>query len=815
MSNIPLAISCVALTAIGAGSEPHPRVSAYLPFFCDYLPYAETIWQDAGDGGCWGDGRSGGNGGIRGTSNLTLAYAMLVYAEDHGWLAKAKVDRDACSERVRRSWRYLARSHHTGGGACAADGKPWGRSWQSSLWVGASGLAALLVWEDLDDDTRAMVRRVVVDEADRKIGVRPRNATPGNTAAEENGWDTHAPAIALALFPTHANSAKWLRAAQVLAANTYSVPSDATSEARIGDERVRDVVTTANLFDDFTLDNHGFFHPSYLKVSGQELGEALAMLILGDRVHGTSLTDEFRPYALHHVRETWEVMRRLLLPEGEYAYPSGSDWAIHLPSHQSYYAFVATALRDPVAALAEERGLTCAHLRKGASPGGRFLGATNFEWWWEPIVLKRFALAMLHLTQDPPPRPAPDGALRGDMGTWLSKATRVLIHRTPRYFASVSMRRRPLGLVIPLGPRHLAHPFTLTPRVGSVLPAGKIKSYECYDHELGTALVMRYTNRVAAAMIALRNTVIWIANEALSPVGIQNDNVVTGRGRTIRWAAGSQHVPPLKPMAPFSTAGTWLNIDDELGLLTEKGFEYRPAGRYTRRSAAEDVVTCVRSPHGAGLVFAPRCTASETADLAESFACTRQGGQHVVRCRDGVAGPMVEVAVSLGAGVRLVSPVEVSVDGSAHANHPMANMTDDDPSTFTVIRNAVGKGPTPDAPVAVELSLPAGGTAPHALRIVPRPNYGPRTAILQSRQEGAWQNLRTVHLRAAPVDFALAAARPAQRLRLLITASWDRGAALASAPRNTQIAELALVFVREESPDAAKVEPFRLRVLAR
>jgi hypothetical protein len=224
------------------------------------------------------------------------------------------------------------------------------------------------------------------------------------------------------------------------------------------------VVTTVNRFDDFTLDNHGSFHPSYLKVSGQELGEALAMLTVGDRLHGTSLADAFRPYALHHVRETWTVMRRLLLPEGEYAYPSGSDWAIHLPSHQSYYAFVATALRDPAAALAEQRGLTCARLRRRASPDGRFLGATNCEWWWEPIVLKRFALAMLHLTQNPPLQPAPDGALRGDMGTLLSKPTRIFVHRTPSYFASVSMRGRPMGLTVPLGPRHLTHPYIVAPR---------------------------------------------------------------------------------------------------------------------------------------------------------------------------------------------------------------------------------------------------------------------------------------------------------------------------------------------------------------
>ena len=817
---LPLLLAYSSVVA----AEPPPQVLQYLHYLVAYAPYAETIWHGAADGGYWGDGLAGGNGGIRGTSNLTLAFAMLVYAEDQGWLSDAQRERLAEAglgrverlDRVRGAWRYLARCHVTGGGFSATDKKKWGRSWQSSLWVGASGLAALLVWSELDGDVRTLVERVVVDEADQKIEAKPRDATPGNTAAEENGWDTHAPAIAVALFPTHPNALKWLRTAQVLAANTYSVRADHTSDALLGDERVRDVVTTANLFDDFTLDNHGFFHPSYLKVSGQEIGEAWAMTALGDRLHGTSFAQQLKPYALHHVADTWQVLRRLLLPEGEFAFPSGSDWAIHLPTAQSYFAFIATALHDPVAALAERRGFTAARWGERASPAGRFLGASNFEWWWEPIALKRFCTAMLHfaLCADPP-APAPEGGLANYTETFASEPTQILLHRTPRYFASVSRRGRPTGLVIPLGEAHLDHPYVTTPRVGGLLPPGAIESCSRYDHEFGTALLMRCANGTSSAMVALRNVVLWVTNEALGPLGVQNDNVVPGTGRTVRWESGSRHVPPLTPMEPFATGCPWLNIDDQLGLISEAGFRYVPAGKYTRRSAAEDLVGPLGGERGTCLLVAPRYSAAETKQLADAFSVAREGRRHVVTCQDGIGGPTVRITLDLGRGSRFVAPVDLAVAGSVAEHFPVDGMTDGDPSTYGVLRNQQGNGPTPDAPIVLEFALPETAGLPSAVRIVPRPLYGPREVALEVRRAGVWEEVAGARLSSDLADIPLPAGGPVERYRLVITSGWDRGGELAEAPRNTQLAELS--FILRDAAEAAESgppTPFEIRVLA-
>lgn len=809
-----------------ARAEPPWQVHEYLPFFVTYGCYSEGIWHEVEGGGAgyWGDGLAGGNGGIRGTSNVTLMMAMLVYAYDEGWLgashqealAGAGLGRDVCLERVSKSWVYLAQGHVTGDGRCAADGKSWGHSWQSPLWVGASGLAALIVWDDLDEEIRRGVERVVVDEAGRKISVEPRDASPGNTAAEENGWDTHAPAIAVALFPEHPNVPRWLRAAQVLAANTHSVAADHESDARLGDDRVGDVVTTTNLADDFTLDNHGFFHPSYLKVSGQELGEAWAMLAWGDRRHGTSFAPRFRPYALHHVGDAWRsVLRPLLLPEGEFAYPSGQDWAVHISTIQSYFAFVATALGDRTAALAERRGFMASRRRMAASSDGRIFGATNFEWWWDPIFVKRATTAMLHfiLAPQPTPEPAPESTLRGTTESFFFPAAGIVVHRTPLYFASVSTRGRPTGLMIPLGERHLEHPYLTTPRVGSILPPGTIESFTQHDHALGRAVVMQYAGGSRAAMVGLESVVLWVTAGELSPIAIQNDNTI-GTGRRVHSVDGPRDVPALEPMEAFSTSGTWLNVDDQIGLITEGGFRYVPAGQYTRRSAAEDLVNAIGGPGHTGLLAAPRASAAETERLARTFSIRRVGQVHEVRLRDGVDGPLVCVKVDLGRLVELFPPEGLSTEGQVSENNGLEKMTDGDPATCTVLRTPGGVGPVPEAPVILEFRKPAGAEGASGVRIVPRPGYGPRAVTLEVNRAGAWQPLAKVEVGSQHKDIELADHDGADRFRLTISTGWDRGAQLSHTPRNTQIAELSfLVAEKRPEPSPGADVPFQLRVL--
>ncbi len=786
------------------------RIATYLPSLVRYAGHVDSLWHEQAHGGYWGDGRSAGNGGIRGTSNITLLLAFLVHAEDRGWLSEAQredlaardLDRKGRLARVAASWRFLAESHVTGGGACA-DGKPWGHSWQSSLWMGASGLAAWLVREDLDPEVWADITRVVVDEADHRSAQPPGDGKPGNTAAEENAWDTFAPAIALALFPEHDHALAWLQGAQRMAANTLSVAADRDSAASLGDGRVRDVVTTTNLYDDFTLQNHGFFHPSYLGGSVAMLGESLLMVELGDRRHGSGFAKSYRPYALHHVADAWQVLRRILMPDGDYAFPAGSDWTIHLACRHTIHAFVAGVLRDPVASLAERRVFHASALRTAASPPGRLLGATNLEWWWEPILVKRMVLAVLHLdTWGEFPDPADDPALRGD-ASWWSEPSGVLVVRRPAWFASVSTEGRATGLFHPLGEGPGPEPYVTTPAVSGLLPAAPVVGHRLVEHARGRAIVLDHAGGARSAMVALRDSVLWLADAPLGALGIQNDNVSPGGGRRLRWLGGERQVLPMQGGGPFAVDGEVLEVDGLLGLVAPGGFRYRPAGEYTRRSAAEDFVEF----RGRDGLFVVQCFAGAASDGLELVRSAE--GLRVV-CRDGSEGPRVVVELDLATPRPSWTAVDVASDAVSSERSPLAQLADGDRRSFAVLTTDAGVGPTAAEPIMVEFSRPSAAGSATAVRLVPRPDYGPRRARLEVASGDGWQALGEIGVPNAPVEVQLGErGAGARRFRLVVTAGWDRGQAV-DVPRNTQIAELEFVSTGEVRSDARP--PLRVEV---
>ncbi|HEX8521904.1 MAG TPA: hypothetical protein VF669_06570, partial [Tepidisphaeraceae bacterium] len=400
-----LLASCQSLTPPSKAIAKPVVADDYLDLIITYSIYAKTIWHPADAGGYWGPGISepNGNGAVRGMANTAAGYAFLALAMDNQWLSddqraqltEAKLSRDELIRYVTQNLEHLSAHHKSTPDALQPT---WGFSWQSSMWTGAWGCAALLIWKDLPQPLKKDLSRIAATEADRIASKPPKDARPGDTGAEENGWDTHAPAIALAMSPNHPRATQWMRALKTYAANTYSTKADQTSTARVGSHLVKDIVTTANLFDDFSLDNHGFFHPDYVQVSGQELGEAWLYVQLGDRINRTNLASEFKPYALHHAKEVWEnAAKPLILPTGEFTFPNGTDWTVNASITPSYYAYIATGIGDPIAVDALQRLPRQALKRRDQSPPGRILGDSNLEWWWEPILIKRSTTALLQL----------------------------------------------------------------------------------------------------------------------------------------------------------------------------------------------------------------------------------------------------------------------------------------------------------------------------------------------------------------------------------------------------------------------------------
>ena len=85
-----------------------------------------------------------------------------------------------------------------------------------------------------------------------------------------------------------------------------------------------------NLYSDYTLQNHNYFHTSYQNVVMQELGEAaLALKLFQNGIHGK---EKWKTNALMHnnLKVQQEVLNWLALADGELAMPNGNDWSLFL-----------------------------------------------------------------------------------------------------------------------------------------------------------------------------------------------------------------------------------------------------------------------------------------------------------------------------------------------------------------------------------------------------------------------------------------------------------------------------------------------------
>jgi hypothetical protein len=611
-----------------------------------YGIYAKSIWHKADVGGYWGGGiaEKDGNGAVRGMCNTMLGYALLAHAWKEQWLTIDQRDRltseglgrEQLLGYVRENLTHVC-AHHTS--APKALQPTWGQSWQSSLWLGAAVVGAHLVWEDLDPQLREALGQVAASEADRLAAIPPGDYRPGDTKAEENAWNTLALASALSLTPRAAAAPAWWRALRSYAVNTYSQKTDHASSATVGTDRVCDIVRTANLFEDFSLENHGFFHPDYVQVSGQHMGEAWTLLALGDRRHATDYARRFEPYALHHVADVWRaVMRPPLLPNGEFVFPNGNDWTFHCSMNQGYLAWIATGVRDPIAVVAERRAIQPALDRREVSPPGRILGDSNLVWWWEPLLIKRCTGALLlhALRGEPKVSTKLEEELSSATWTLMLPAAKVWLHRNANYVVTLAWGARRMATFTPTGPDFLKHPYTTLPIDDGVIPASTAEVNELATTHSVHAVSFALKDGRTGYLLCMEQSVLWLSPQPLRALGIENDRLSGGK-RLLRSGSGERVVNALTSEPKILLSGAWMAVDSLLGMAgLAEGFEYAPAGGFNRRSAAVDRVTPL-GQWGAWQML-PQASAEQAQAAAREFSAEYTGKSARIKLRDGAQG---------------------------------------------------------------------------------------------------------------------------------------------------------------------------------
>lgn len=237
------------------------------------------------------------------TSNTVLVYALLATFGEYDEKATG-ISRDELVKKAVKGIRYLGFTHDTGPEDCVRMKGPnphasctkWGgknddffKASQQGVSLSDFAIAAWLLWNYLDDETKLMVQTVVTSYADRwsqdilenyekSWSVNePKTGTYNNTQTEENAWTSLGISVAATMFSTHPKADGWKKAADVWAANTCTTYLDRyIYDSSIPYNRFMSVTT----HPDYTTENHGFVHPNYMAAGIALRGKAALMHLM-------------------------------------------------------------------------------------------------------------------------------------------------------------------------------------------------------------------------------------------------------------------------------------------------------------------------------------------------------------------------------------------------------------------------------------------------------------------------------------------------------------------------------------------------------
>ena len=327
--------------------------------------------------------------GVRPNADMSMICAFLVkYGKGNADTAAAVtlpdgVEWDDLETMAMKSLVFAYSTHKANRLKTCKGGRYWGSTsaadavWESSLWAMSVAYSAFFQWDRLTEQQRRYVYQMLKAECNYELERDIPTAFDGDTKAEENGWEADVLAATLGLFPADELAPRWFERMREFAVNSYSHPADAADNTIL--DPAHDAKTVAslyrgqNLYDDYTLQNHNYFHTSYQNVVIQELGEAaLALKLFQRELHGK---EQWHSNALMHncQKVADEVLYWLALSDGELAMPNGNDWSLFLYDQITSYTTSACFLRDPDALMLENLAYGQIQARQTTTTDGSWL----------------------------------------------------------------------------------------------------------------------------------------------------------------------------------------------------------------------------------------------------------------------------------------------------------------------------------------------------------------------------------------------------------------------------------------------------------
>ena len=366
--------------------------SDLLQMLADFATYMKHDFQDCtapnsiGEAcGCFKGEHTMANDerGVRPNADLSMICAFLVRYGKGKVTLPADVTWTDIESMAMKSLVFAYSTHKANKLKVCSGNNYWGSTssgdavWESSLWAMSVAYSAFFQWDKLSDTQKDYIYQLLKAECNYELHRTIPTGYAGDTKAEENGWEADVLAVTLGLFPNDPLAPQWFERLREFAVNSYSHQDDATDATIIDptydNKTVKDLYKGQNLYDDFTLQNHNYFHTSYQNVVIQELGEAaLALKLFQQTLYGT---EKWHTNALmhHNDKVMQEVLYWLALSDGELAMPNGNDWSLFLYDQITSYSTNACFLRDPHALMLENLAYKMIKHRQQTTTDGSWL----------------------------------------------------------------------------------------------------------------------------------------------------------------------------------------------------------------------------------------------------------------------------------------------------------------------------------------------------------------------------------------------------------------------------------------------------------
>lgn len=421
----------------------------YLDVLESAIDFFEPLWTEANNGAPnagFFDFRKYGNWindayativTIPGNGMVALAYAVLLTETDKRTFGKAAVPREVVFRHAIQSIRWCCMTsayvsspypYLPGVPDTFAQDMHWIR--RPGQRVDATGylmLAALILWDDLDLDTRRLVEEVAIGSALR--GLPPYFWDPvqgGNH--DQVKKDLTATLAAAFMFPEHPDHTAFMDTIWQAGIDLVSTSADAYRNDFVSGKPLSSWYRGWNLYDDFSSDHHGHAQIWY---GIHDVYEARLMVELFARFTGNPVPETYT-YPGNNYEGVLRWTKALFLDSGDLAHPHGAEYDIYYGGACALaFAYGATVLKDPDSAALE---LLCARLMRRHTQVVQQYDYHRSSWGVAALAY----LAHAHIGGINRKVPSISQALATLNGVTYYPRQHCLIHRTPEKWASFS-----------------------------------------------------------------------------------------------------------------------------------------------------------------------------------------------------------------------------------------------------------------------------------------------------------------------------------------------------------------------------------------